>query len=156
MKNKEKLTRWYIALYSVFCLYLPMLIFPRAVHTLKYIIGKTGARLLYDLAKINEHMVFPFICFCIIFSLFMLFFAYRIKSIGIEKTALITLVNIALPIALINAQSNGLFSAMYVFDIETLYALIALTVVVVIVSLTISAALKVYGDKKITENVTEA
>ena len=153
MKNKEKLTRWYIALYSVFCLYLPMLIFPRAVHTLKYIIGKTGARLLYDLAKINEHMVFPFICFCIIFSIFMLFLAFRIKSIGIEKTAVLILANIALPIALINAQGNGLFSAMYVFDPETFYSLIALAVVVVVVSLTIYASVKAAETEKSTETI---
>ena len=156
MKHKEKLIRWYISIYSLLCLYLPMLILPRSVNTLKYIIGKTAAGFLYDVSKISEHMVFPFIVFCVTFTVFMLLFAYRIKSVGIEKTALITLVNIALPIVLINAQSNGLFSAMYVFDIETLYALIALAVVVVIVSLTISSALKVYGNKIVTENVTEA
>lgn len=155
MKNKEKLIRWYIAIYSLLCLYLPMLILPRSVNILKYIIGKSAARLLYDVVKISEHMVFPFIVFCVIFTVFMLFFAYRIKSVGLEKAVLITLVNIALPITLVSMQGNGLFSAMYVFDIETLYALIALGVVVVIVSLTISAALKVCADEKATENVTE-
>ncbi len=155
MKNKEKLIRWYIAIYSLLCLYFPMLIIPRSVYTLKYIIGKTAAELLYDVVKISEHMVFPFIVFCVIFTVFMLFFAYRIKSVGLEKAVLIILMNIALPIALINLQGNGLFSAMYVFDIETLYALIALGVVVVIVSLTISAALKVCADEKATENITE-
>ena len=156
MKNKEKLIRWYIAIYSLLCLYLPMLIIPRSVYTLKYIIGKTAAELLYDVSRISEHMVFPFIVFCVIFTVFMLFFAYRIKPIGLEKAVLLALVNIALPIALINLQGNGLFKTMYVFDIETFYALITLAVVVVIVSLTISAALKVCADEKATENVTEA
>lgn len=142
MKNKEKLIRWYIALYSVLCLYLPMLILPRSVNTLKYIIGKTAADLLYDVSKMSEHMVVPFIGYCVIFAVFMLFFAYRIKAVGLEKTALLVILNIALPIALISAQGSGLFSTMYVFDPETLYALIALAVVVVIVSLTISAAIK--------------
>ena len=156
MKNKEKIIRWYIAIYSVLCLYLPMLILPRSVNTFKYIIGKTAAGLLYDVSKISEHMVFPFIAFCVIFSVFMLFFAYRIKSVGPEKAVFIALVNMVLPIALVSVQGNGFFSAMYVFDIETLYALIALAVVVVIVSLTISAALKVCAHKKATENITEA
>lgn len=148
MKNKEKPTRWYIALYSVLCLYLPMLILPRTVHTLKYVIGKTASDLLYDSARLSEHMVIPFICFCLIFSVFMLFFAYRIRCIGLERAVVLVLINIALPIALINAQSNGLFRTMYVFAIETFYALLALAVVVVVVSLTISAALKASETEK--------
>lgn len=156
MKKKEKVMRWYIALYSVLCLYLPMLIFPRSVYTLKYIIGKTAASILYDCANMSEHMVVPFIGFCVIFSVFMLFFAYRIRPIGLEKTAIITLINIALPIALINMQGNGFFRAMYIFDIETLYALIALAVVVVIVSLTISAALKASESENPQEKDLEA
>ncbi len=156
MKKKEKVMRWYIALYSVLCLYLPMLILPRSVYTLKYIIGKTAAGLLYDVSKISEHMVFPFIVFCVIFIVFMLFFAFRIRPIGLEKTAVITLINIASPIALINMQGNGFFRAMYIFDIETLYALIALAVVVVVVSLTISAALKASESENPQEKDLEA
>ena len=155
MKNKAKVMRWYIALYSVLCLYLPMLILPRSVYTLKYIIGKTAASILYDCANMSEHMVVPFIGFCVIFSVFMLFFAYRIRPIGLEKTAIITLINIALPIALINMQGNGFFRAMYIFDIETLYALIALAVVVVVVSLTISAALKASESENPQEKSVE-
>ena len=58
-----------------------------------------------------------------------------------------------LNINLINAQSNGLFSAMYVFDPETFYSLIALAVVVVVVSLTIYATVKASETEKSTETI---
>lgn len=151
MKNKRNFTHWYIAMYSLFCLYLPSLILPRSLLTLQHIIGETVTDLIYTQAKMSEHMMVPFIGYCIIFVIFMLFFACKIKTIGLEKTVLIVFSNVILPIILLSAQSNGLFRLWYIFAPETFYALIALAVVVIIVSLTISAALKVSENEKAIE-----
>ncbi len=144
----KTITKLYIGIYSVFCLYLPTLILPRSLFTLKYVIGESAADMLYSCARMSEHMIVPFIGYSIVFTVFMLFFAYRLKAIGIEKAISIAAVNIILPIALLHAQSSGLFRSMYVFDPQVLYALIALAVVVVVVSLTISAAFKVSSLEK--------
>lgn len=156
MKNKRKITYWYIAIYSLFCLYLPLLILPRSLLILQFLIGETITDLIYTQARMSEHMMVPFIVYCIIFIAFMLFFAYRMKIIGLEKTVLIVFSNVILPIVLLYAQSNGLFRLRYVFAPETLYALIALAVVVVVVSLTISAALKASESENPQEKDLEA
>ena len=128
----KKLMKWYIAIYSVFCINIPMYIMPESVHSLEFILGEKIADNIYDYFDFSEHSVIPFLAFCAIFTVFMLFFAYRLKVIGVEKTALIVLANIILPYLAFWSQNK-----------TEMIILIVIASAVLLISYTIQTALNI-------------
>lgn len=127
----RKIMKCYVAVYSVLCINIALFIMPESLLNLKYIIGEKVTDFIYDHFNFSEHIIVPFLCFCAVLTVFMLFFAYRLKVIGVEKTALIVLANIILPHLALWAQGK-----------EELI-LIVLVAVILVVSYTIQTALNI-------------
>lgn len=127
----RKIMKCYVAVYSVLCINIALFIMPESLLNLKYIIGEKVTDFIYDHFNYSEHIIVPFLCFCAVLTVFMLFFAYRLKVIGVEKTALIVLANIILPHLALWAQGK-----------EELI-LIVLVAVILVVSYTIQTALNI-------------
>lgn len=142
----KKLMKWYIAIYSVFCINIPMYIMPESVRSLEFILGEKIADNIYDYFDFSEHSAIPFLAFCAIFTVFMLFFAYRLKVIGVEKTALIVLANMILPYLAFWSQNK-----------TEMIILIVIVSAVLLISYTIQTALNISIKISVAkENKTEA
>ena len=128
----KKLMKCYIAIYSVFCINIPMYIMPESVRSLEFILGEKIADDIHDRFDFSEHTVIPFLAFCAIFTVFMLFFAYRLKVIGVEKTALIVLTNMILPYLAFWSQNK-----------TEMIILIVIASAVLLISYTIQTALNI-------------
>lgn len=131
-----KIFKWYIAVYSLLCINIPILILPESLLNLKYIIGEKTTDFICDFYKFSEHIIVPFLVFNIVFTVFMLFFAFRIKSVGIEKTALIVLANVLLPHLALWAQTK-----------KTLILIVTI-LTILIISYTIHSVLKIAEENK--------
>lgn len=144
-ERHNKIMKCYVAVYSVLCINIALFIMPESVLILKYIIGEKATDFIYDHFNLSEHVIVPFLCFCAVLTVFMLFLVYRLKPMSIEKRALIFLMNIVLPHLALWAQRK-----------EEIF-LIVLVPVILVVSYTIQSALNISIKISVEkENKTEA